>query len=282
LVLKHNNSLEVVELYYVTVEPNVKIAVYDVNPCGKQTVFFIHGWPINHNMFEYQMNVLPKLGFRCISIDLRGFGKSDVPWNGYSYDRLADDIYQVIRTINVSTMTLAGFSMGGPIAIKYMTRHNGFKICKLALFAAAAPSFTKREGYPYGMTVASVNELIARIYKDRPQAVADFGTNFFAKKNSANFTDWFNIMAYSASGYSTIKTAESLRDSDLRDCLPQIHVPTAIFHGALDKICPFEFALEMNRGIPNSQLYRFEQSGHGLFYDEMDLFNNRLAEFINS
>lgn len=269
-------------MYYVTVEPNVKIAVYDLNPSGKKTVFFIHGWPLNHRMFEYQLNVLPQMGFRCICIDLRGFGNSDAPWSGYSYDRLADDVYQVMRTINVSKMTLAGFSMGGPIAIKYLTRHNSFKVNKLALMAAAAPSFTKRDGFPYGMTVSAVNDLIARIYRDRPQAVADFGMNFFAKRPSANFVDWFNIMSYSAPGFSTIKTAESLRDSDLRACLPQITVPTGIFHGVLDKICPFEFGLEMNREIPNSKLYRFEQSGHGLFYDEMELFNKQLAEFMDS
>lgn len=269
-------------LYYVTVERGVKIAVYDLNPrCGK-AVFFIHGWPINHNMFEYQFNVLPQLGFRCISVDLRGFGNSDAPWDGYSYDRMADDIYEVIRTLNVSDITLVGFSMGGPIAIRYMTRHRGYKVSRLVLLAAAAPSFTKREGYPYGMTPEAVDMLIAQAYRNRPQMAEDFGRMFFASKVTEGFTRWFNTLNYSAAGHSIIKTAESLRDSDLRGDLAQIHVPTAIFHGVLDKICPYEFAILMNKGIQNSQLFRFEQSGHGVFYDELDKFNREFINYLNS
>ncbi len=41
-------------------------------------------------MFEYQFTELPKHGYRCIGIDLRGFGDSDKPWDGYNYDTMAD------------------------------------------------------------------------------------------------------------------------------------------------------------------------------------------------
>jgi non-heme chloroperoxidase len=269
-------------LYYINVEPGIKIAVYDLNPSGKKTIFFVHGWPVDHNMFEYQFNVLPYHGFRCISIDLRGFGKSDAPWSGYSYDRLADDIYAVIQTLNVSNMTLAGFSMGGPIVIRYVTRHRSFRVGKLALLAAAAPSFTKREGYPYGKTVKEVDDLIAQAYRNRPQMVTDFGQNFFASHITASFATWFNSMTMNQPGHSTIKTLESLRDEDLRADLSMIRTPTAIFHGLLDKICPFEFATIMNQNIRNSQLHPFELSGHGLFYDELEKLNMELIEFANS
>lgn len=268
-------------MYYVNVEHGIKIAVYDLNPRGRKTIFFIHGWPVNHNMFEYQFNVLPKLGFRCISIDLRGYGNSDAPWDGYSYDRMADDIYEVIRTINVPNMTLVGFSVGGAIAIRYMTRHRGFKISKLVLLSAAAPSFIKRDDYPYGMTLEAVNALITQTYRNRPQMLEEFGRMFFASRVSESFSRWFNSLGYSATGYGTIKVAESLRDSDLRDDLPRIHVPTGIFHGVLDKVCPYEFAVLMNKGIINSELHRFDLSGHAIFYDELEKFNKEFADFLN-
>jgi len=182
------------------VEPGVRVAVYDWNQQGKNAVFFIHGWPIDHNMFEYQFNILPQNGYRCISMDLRGFGKSDAPWTGYTYDRMADDVYEVIKTLNVPRLTLVGFSMGGAIAIRYMARHRGYKVSKLALWSAAAPSFTRRPDYPYGMTA--------------------------------------------------------------------------------DQICPFEFALEMNQGIRNSQIYKFDKSGHGAFYDQMEKFTQEFSGFL--
>jgi non-heme chloroperoxidase len=65
--------------FYITVETGINIYVEDVNPEGKKTILFIHGWPANHKMFEYQFNQLPKMGYRCVGIDCRGFGNSDKP-----------------------------------------------------------------------------------------------------------------------------------------------------------------------------------------------------------
>ena len=70
--------------YYVTAEPDVYIYVEDINPPGEKTILFIHGWPGSHRLFEYQYNVLPQKGYRCVGMDLRGFGQSSKPWGGYS------------------------------------------------------------------------------------------------------------------------------------------------------------------------------------------------------
>lgn len=269
-------------MYTVTVQPGVKLAVFDLNPRAGETVFFIHGWPVNQRMFEYQLDVLPALGFRCVSVDLRGFGVSDKPWDGYSYDRMADDMYEIIRSLRAPRLTLAGFSMGGAIAVRYMARHRGFGVSRLALLAAAAPSFVQRPGYPYGMTAQAVDRLIDQTYRDRPQMLTDFGRSFFASKISDSFSGWFHSLGLQAGGHSTIHTAESLRDSDLRADLARIRVPTGIFHGVLDQICPFAFAGELNRGIANSRIYRFEQSGHGIFYDELKKFNEEFVGFLKT
>ena len=93
---------------------------------GKPVVF-IHGWPVNHSMFEYHFTELPKHGYRCIGIDLRGFGDSDKPWDGYNYDIMADDVRVVLDTL-ILDAALVGFSMGGAISIRYIVRHNGSHI----------------------------------------------------------------------------------------------------------------------------------------------------------
>ena len=99
----------------------VNINVEDIG-AGKPIVF-IHGWPVNHKMFEYQFTELPKHGYRCIGIDLRGFGDSDKPWDGYNYNSMADDVKAVLDTLNLQNVALVGFSMGGAIAIHYIARH---------------------------------------------------------------------------------------------------------------------------------------------------------------
>jgi pimeloyl-ACP methyl ester carboxylesterase len=88
----------------------VEINIEDIGS-GKPFVF-IHGWPVNHNMFEYQFTELPKHGYRC-RIDLRGFGESDKPWDGYNYDTMADYVKAILDSLDLQDVTLAGFSMGG-------------------------------------------------------------------------------------------------------------------------------------------------------------------------
>lgn len=268
-------------MYYIKTDGGVKIAVEDIYPKGRHTVFFIHGWPLSRKIFEYQYNVLPSCGFRCISVDLRGFGQSDSPADGYSYNQLANDIYTVVQNANVRSMTLAGFSMGGAIALRYMTLYRGFRVSKLALLAAAAPCFTQRPDYPYGMAKEDVNQLINKIYRDRPQAVAEFGEQLFAVPHSGDLRDWFKDISWSASGHGTIQTAISLRDEDLRPDLKHVNVPTGIFHGKKDLICPYDFALQLHDSIKNSKLYTFEESGHAVFYDELEHFNEHFLGFLS-
>ncbi len=90
--------------YFITVEPGVKLYVEDVNPEGNKTILFIHGWPLNYKQFEYQFDVLPAMGYRCIGIDWRGFGNSDKPFDGYNFDRLADDIRAVVGAFAVKRL----------------------------------------------------------------------------------------------------------------------------------------------------------------------------------
>lgn len=266
--------------YYIRVEKDVRIYVEDVNPEGKKTVLFIHGWPANHKLFEYQFNQLPSQGFRCIGIDLRGFGKSDKPYTGYSYDRLADDIYAIVQTLKLENFALVGHSVGGAISIRYMARHNNYGVSKLVLLAAAAPSFTKRPNFPYGNTVEQVNTLIQDTYKDRPKMLSGFGDLFFFKYVTEPFSAWFFQLGLEAAGYSTAAVLGSLRDESLFSDLEKIKVPTLILHGVHDQVCPFPLALAMKKDIQNSKLIPLENSGHGLFWEEWEKVNKELAEFI--
>ena len=195
---------------------------------------------------------------------------------------MADDVRAVIDTLRLDHVKLVGFSMGGAILYPaYMARHAGHRISQLILLGAAAPSFTQRPGYPYGMTKEQVNTLIEATNKDRPQMLEDFGKLFFEKKHTESFLQWFHSLGLDASPQGTVACAVALRDEDLRQDLAKVLVRTTIFHGVKDKICPFEFAILMRNGIKGSTLVRFEHSGHGLFYDELDKFNEQLLMALN-
>ncbi|MEL7658413.1 MAG: alpha/beta fold hydrolase, partial [Bacillota bacterium] len=189
--------------YYVNVEPGVNIYVEDINPSGRKTIFFVHGWPGNHNLFEYQYNQLPKLGFRCIGMDIRGFGKSDRPWDGYDYDRLSDDIRCIVDVLNLDNIILCGHSTGGAIVIRYMARHQGYGVSKLALFAAAAPSLIQRPYFSYGLPEQAVLDIIQGTYNDRPYMLRNFGNMIFHNYVTPFLSDWIFQLGLQASSWAT-------------------------------------------------------------------------------
>lgn len=164
--------------YYIKVEPDVKVYVEDLNEEGRNTIVFLHGWPGSHKLFEYQFNILPKMGYRCIGIDQRGFGESDKPFRGYDYDRLADDVRRVVEVLNLKNFTLLGHSTGGAIAIRYMSRYDNDKVSKLVLCAAAAPSLIQRSYFPHGLQKQAVIDIIKGTYNDRHKMLQDFGYIF--------------------------------------------------------------------------------------------------------
>ncbi len=272
--------MEVFVGYYVTVEANVNIYVEDLNPGGMRTILFLHGWPGSSNLFEYQFNQLPKLGYRCIGIDTRGFGNSDRPWGGYDYNRLADDVRCVVNALKLQHFTLGGHSTGGAIAIRYMARHSGYGVSKLALFAAAAPSLIKRPNFPYGIDEEMVLQIIQGTYNDRPKMLKDFGDIFFYQRISEALSDWFFQIGLQAAGWSTAAIANTWINEVLFSDLKTINVPTLIIHGIHDKVVPFTLGEIQNQSIINSKLIPFKYSGHATFYDERDKFNDELVKFI--
>ena len=267
--------------YYIKVAPNVVNYVEDINPTGKKTILFLHGWPANHRMFEYQFAYLAEQGIRCIGIDFRGFGLSDKPWEGYDYDTLADDVRRVIDALELQNITLAGHSTGGAIAIRYMARHNGFGVSKLALLAAAAPSLIQRPYFHYGLKKEDVEKIIHGTYNDRPDMLREFGDQFFFQNVTEPFKEWFFQLGLQASNWATAAVANSwINEEGLFNDLGKINVPTLILHGIHDRVCLFPLAEAQRQGIKNSTLIPFQYSGHGLFWDEKDKVNEELLKFI--
>ncbi len=266
--------------YYITVEPDVYVYAEDINPRGGRTIVFLHGWPGDHTLFEYQYNQLPKLGFRCVGLDMRGFGKSSKPWSGYDYDRLSDDVRAVVDALQLNNFILGGHSTGGAIAVRYMARHHGHGVSKLALFAAAAPSLIQRPYFPQGRPRQAVLDIIQGTYRDRPAMLKEFGSMIFHNYTSGALSDWIFQLGLQAASWATAAVANTwLGEEELFADLEKIQVPTLILHGYEDLVCPFPLAIAQRDAIKNSKLVALESCGHFLFIDRMEKFNEELVRF---
>jgi len=167
--------------------------------------------------------------------------------------------------------------------IHYVAKYNAAHVSKLALFGAAAPVWTKRADFNYGFwTKEDVNGLIALNNTNRPQLLENFGKIFPANETSVSpgLGAWLGTIQAQASSYAMAESLKTLRDSDLREDLKKIKIPTLILHGTQDKICSYELAQQMHTSIANSTLVPFEKSGHALFIEELTKFNAELVKFI--
>jgi non-heme chloroperoxidase len=267
---------------YLKANQDVNLFVQDWGS-GKPVVF-LHGWPLSHKCFEYQLTKLPQFGLRCIGLDLRGYGDSDKPWSAYDYDMFADDLLMVLRQLNLNDVTLIGHSMGCAIALRYVVRHSNERVSKAILVGPAAPCFTQREGYPYGFTKEEVDKLIDLCYSDRAQLLENFGKIFFhtEKSVSPRFADWFQGLGMDASPQATVMSLKTLRDADLREDMGKVKIPVFLIHGTDDKVCSFHFSEVLHKGIKGSTLIPYKDNGHGLFYDAHEKFNKDVIKIINS
>ncbi len=257
--------------YFIQAESGVNLYVEDINPQSRKTIVFLHGWPLSHLQFEYQFDDLSQKGYRCIGIDWRGFGRSDKPATGYNYNRLADDIRAVVETLQLNRFTLAGHSTGGAIALRYISRYRGSGVSKLVLIDAAAP---------VGFTEETAAKLLQQASHDRPKMMREVTDTFFFQYITQPFADWFFQLGLQAAGWSTKAVIDMLRDEKLYDDLGKVAAPTLIIHGVQDKVIPFAQAKELNRKIRNSYLVPFQYSGHGPFWEEREMFNRILTQFI--
>ncbi|MHB0976761.1 MAG: alpha/beta fold hydrolase [Candidatus Aquicultorales bacterium] len=257
---------------FIKVERNAYSFVQDWG--SGRPVFFLHGWPFSHRIFEYQMMKLAERGYRAVGMDIVGFGLSEKPWHGLDFDTWAKDVGKVLRSLNLRDVILAGFSMGGAICTRYLAMSNDRRVTKLALMGAAVPSIARG---PEGTEPA--NKVIAGVQADQPKFVHDFIKDAFNTQISAEYQSWLDQIGVSASLRACVRGFEELRDRDLGSDLSAIEIPALVLHGRKDRVVPFSLGQEQERLLRNSTLVPFENSGHALFWDEKDKLASELEGF---
>jgi len=271
---------------YIKTAKNVNLYVRDYGK-GKP-VILIHGWPLSNEMWEYQIDFLVQNNYRVIAYDRRGFGKSSQPWDGYDYDTLTDDLKEIIEQLQLENATLVGFSMGSGEVVRYFSRHGGKGVTKAALISSIIPFLAKTEDNPEGRPKEKGEATAAAIKEDRIGFLDNFGKIFFGiniinKPLSTPLLEYYRNLCSLASPRATLQCAESLNNTDFRDELHLIKVPTLIIHGDDDKNVPLELSSKKTaEAITNNTFIVYEGAPHGLFYTEKDRLNQDLLAFLNS
>jgi len=251
-----------------------------------QPVVFSHGWPLSGDAWDAQMMFLGERGYRVIAHDRRGHGRSDQPWDGNDMDTYADDLAQLIDSLDLKDMVIVGHSTGGGEVARYIGRHGTKRVAKAVLLGAVPPQMLKTETNPGGLPREVFDGIRAGVLADRAQFFKDltmpfYGYNRTGAKISEGVRDsfWRQGMQVGIKGaYDCIK---QFSETDFTADLKKFDIPTLIVHGDDDQIVPIGAAGMLSAKIvPNAQLKVYPGAPHGLAQTRQDEFNADLLAFI--
>ncbi|GAB47728.1 alpha/beta fold hydrolase [Mobilicoccus pelagius] len=262
----------------------VRLHVDDTGGSGRPIVL-IHGWPLSGASWAPQVPALTEAGFRVVTYDRRGFGRSDKPKKGYDYDTLADDLAGILDELDLRDVTLVGFSMGGGEVVRYLSRHGGERIRSVVLLGAVPPYLMKGPDNPDGpLTPDLAAQMSAQLAKDEDDFYEDFTRMFFSAGETLMVTEQERQQAFALAKLSdkaaALEAMTSWGKTDFRDDLPAITGPLLVIHGDSDAAVPFEGSgLRTHQAVPGSQLEVIEHGPHGLGISHAEEVNRLLVEF---
>jgi non-heme chloroperoxidase len=243
-------------------------------------VVFVHSAGNSSEVWAYSMIHIVKRGFRCVAFDRRGHGRSSVPGGGYDYDTLADDLAGVMESFDLRGATLVGHSMGCGEVVRYLTRHGSRRVARIALVAPTLPFFLRTRDNPHGIPKEYFDDLRAEWARDYPKWLAANAAPFFTPETSKEMIQWGIGLALQTSLHAAIECNISVTETDFREELKQIDVPSLIVHGTADKSCPLEMTgRPTSKLIPGSGLKIYEGAPHGVLLTHVEQLNEDLMRF---
>jgi non-heme chloroperoxidase len=246
-------------------------------------LLFVHGAAVHGQFWDYQVATLAEHGFRCITFDRRGHGRSDQPAFGYDFDSLADDLSDVILALDLRRVTLVGHSMGCAEILRYLTRHGDSRVSGMVFMGTTTPCLLQSGTNPNGVPAEAFEAVRGAWYRDYAKWVDDNTAPFFDEHTSPGMMRWGAGLLDGISLPIAIACNRTLTGADFRPELPKIRVRTLIIHGDRDASTPLEITGRPTAAlIPGSELRVYEGGTHGLMFTHMERLNADLIAFASA
>ena len=251
-----------------------------------QPVVLIHGYPLDGDSWEKQSRVILEAGYRVITYDRRGFGRSSRPTTGYDYDTFAADLNTVLETLELSEVVLVGFSMGTGELGRYLGTYGSGRIAKAAFLASLEPFLLQTDDNPTGVPREVFDGIEQAAIGDRYQWFDDFFQNFYnldetlgSRISEAALRASWNVAAGS-SWFASSAVVETWL-TDFRADIEKIDVPALIVHGTADRILPIDATgREFAKRLPAADYVEIEGAPHGLLWTHGAEVNAALLAFL--
>ena len=273
----------------VGTENSADIEIHYRDHGSGKPIILVHGYPLDGNSWERQERVLLEHGYRCISYDRRGFGRSSQPTAGYDYDSFAGDLKAVMDHIALDQeVVLAGFSMGTGEVTRYLGKYGSAGVSKAILLGVIPPFLLETADNPKGVPASVFDGIKQAIVADRYAYFDAFFADFYntdklapQRISDAAVRGSFNVAA-AASPYASYACVDTWL-TDFRGDLPKIDVPTLVVHGTADRVLPFEATaarLRDEKLIADLTVVPIENGPHNIGWTFPDETNAAILDFL--
>ncbi|MFF1443589.1 alpha/beta fold hydrolase [Streptomyces sp. NPDC058295] len=271
----------------VGTENSADIEVHYEDKGAGQPVVLIHGYPLDGNSWEGQTSALLEAGYRVVTYDRRGFGKSSQPSTGYDYDTFAADLNAVLEALDLREAVLVGFSMGTGEVARYLSTYGSARVAKAVFLASLEPFLEITDDNPEGAAPLSFFQGVSdAVKKDRYAFFSDFYNDFFnldenlgTRVSEEAVRNAWNVAA--GSGAIASAAAPLAWPTDFRADIPKIDVPALIVHGTADRTLPVDATgRRFAKALPTAQYIEIDGAPHGLLTTHTAEVNEVLLEFL--
>lgn len=264
-----------------TTADGVHLFYRDWNPGSRHAVLFVAGWSLPSDSWGYQMMALCRQGLRCIAFDRRGHGRSSDPGGGYDLDTLADDIAAVIEALDLRALTLVGHSMGCNEIVRYLSRHGGARVKRVALLGSMTPGVTLNAANPHGIDPGLLVQFREQqLLRDFPLWIEDNIEPFVPGANE-RMKAWLAQMALGTSLQALHDCNLAVQRSEMSEELRRLELPVLLIAGDRDVSAPLELTARRSAALlPRARLCVLEGAAHGMFLTHVERVNAELLEFV--
>ena len=279
-------ALETRNYINVGQENSTSIDLYYEDHGSGRPVVLIHGYPLNGGSWEKQTAALLSAGYRVITYDRRGFGKSSQPATGYDYDTFAGDLRKLITSLELRDVSLVGFSMGGGEVARYLGKYGSEGVRKAAILSGVPPYLLKAADNGEGVDKSVFTGIESAINADRYAFFTDFFKNFYntdvllGKRVSDQAVDASWNVAIGSSATASLECVHTWY-TDFRQDLDRIDVPTLVMHGDADRILPIKASgARTAKLIKGARFVEVKDGPHAIIWTHAEIVNAELLKFL--
>jgi pimeloyl-ACP methyl ester carboxylesterase len=251
-----------------------------------EPVVFCAAWALSSIAWQYQMISVVDSGRRAVAYDRRGHGRSDDPGRGYDYDTLAGDLASLLDRLDLQDVTLVAHSMGSGEAVRYLTSHGADRIARLVLLAPTTPFVLKTSDNEDGVDAQLFAQRRDEWRRDFGRWILEneapyFGDGLPGCEVSSLLREWTKNDMLATTLQAAIEFQRSAVETDFRQELPTLSVPTLVIQGNADASAPLPLTgMRTAELIPDCRLLVYENAPHGLYLTHRERVNSDLLAFI--